>query len=50
MKKVNLRSPFCPKSTINLTYLCYGSANICAYYKQKITFRPTTLFLDEIHK
>jgi len=24
--------PFCPKSTINLTYLCYGETNICLHY------------------
>ena len=28
MKKVNESSPFCPKSTMNLTYLCYGDSNI----------------------
>ncbi|MFI1744631.1 hypothetical protein [Thalassobellus sediminis] len=28
MKKVNECSPFCPKSTMNLTYLCYGSSKI----------------------
>jgi hypothetical protein len=40
---------FCPKSTMNLTYLCYGSAKICNHLALKNFFRPTTGKLVEAY-
>ena len=39
MKKVNRCSPFCPKSTMNLTYLCYGETNLYVFNINRLFFR-----------
>ena len=49
IKKVNYVHLFCPKSTMNLTYLCYGESNIYFNYLAFLFFRRNALFLDEMH-
>jgi hypothetical protein len=39
-------SPFCPKSTINLTYLCYGESNISAHYFKYSIFWTNDLYIS----
>ena len=30
---------FCPKSTMNLTYLCYGDTNLYVFWKKRLFIR-----------
>ena len=50
IKKGGKSTFFCPKSTMNLTYLCYGSANIKRYFNVEKCFRWKAKILVEIHK
>jgi tetrahydromethanopterin S-methyltransferase subunit E len=41
---------FCPKFTINLTYLCYGESNVYEYSRAVLSFRQKTIIFDQTHK
>ena len=39
---------FCPKSTMNLTYLCYGATNLYVFLTVRLFFRQKAYLSDKV--